>query len=179
VIALRVVLSTVAAAVLSAAVAPACTTGRASQPSPPSTAPTVRASSVDPQGAVKAQVITAYDTFWRTVEHAALTANWRDPALTRVAVDPELRAISQKLYAWNRDGRVARGHIDLRPTVVSIDGRAAVLNDCQDSSGWVVQSRDGRYKERTKPHRDFAKVSLVLRGVVWKVASVHFEQRAC
>ena len=124
--------------------------------------------------------LTAYRDYWATVETAALTANWRDPKLAEVATGPALQAVRQRLYGWARAHRIARGHVDLRPVLVSSSPRVIRLTDCIDSTGWQLLTRDGPVPAARPAHRDYADVTLTARDGQWKVAGLNFAQdRSC
>lgn len=141
-------------------------------PEPRLTAPLVSVSSSAP--------VEAYRSYWQTVQRAALTANWRDPQLTLVASGPALHAVTQALYGWSRAHQRARGHVELRPTLVSASPTTARLTDCQDSSGWVLYAPGRHVSPAPTSGRDFAAVTLTFTAGRWKVTDLRFDRtRTC
>lgn len=134
----------------------------------PSTPPTLDATSP------AAPAVLAYQDYWRTVENAARTANWRDPALQQVATGPALQAVRERLYTWHLAHRTAQGNVDTRPVVTSSAPRVVHLLDCIDSSHWMLTGPAGPLPTRTRTGRDRADVTVTFTGGRWRVAGLTF-----
>jgi hypothetical protein len=118
-------------------------------PSPSFSAPsTPPASPVDEQAALLDQ----YREFWASLTPISLLPEHeREPALAELAVDPALKSLLAGMRANDDAGEVFYGaHVpNPEPVPISPDGRTALVDDCQDSTGTGLASRStGKPKTR-------------------------------
>jgi hypothetical protein len=90
-------------------------------------------------------VLAGYLAYWDAVVHAHRTTNPADPELAQHAAGAELTKV-RGVVARNRQQRISiRGEVSHQPTLVSVTGAAAVVEDCYDVSGWdPVDVRTGK-----------------------------------
>jgi len=116
-------------------------THAAAQP-PPDPRPPL-SSSADVAGQ---QAISAYLGMWRNFADAAVTSDWRSPALAQNATGDALSRLSRGLYADHYNGLVSRGRPVNTPEVSSVDPTdsptTVVITDCGDSTAWTKYRAD-------------------------------------
>ncbi len=100
--------------------------------------PTVTSTADDP-------VLAGYLAYWDAVIHAHRAANPADPALRKHAAGAELTKV-RNAVARNRQQQISvRGTVTHKPTVASVSGANAVVDDCYDVSAWnPVDVRNGQ-----------------------------------
>lgn len=83
---------------------------------------------------------------WRDFADAAVTSDWRSPALARNATGAALSTLSRGLYADHYNGLVSRGRPVSNPQVSSVDPvvspTTVVIADCGDSTTWKKYRAD-------------------------------------
>jgi hypothetical protein len=129
----------------------------------------------------EAKVLAAYRGFWSALERAAATNAQEDLAKIRqFATGDQLRASASLLISNIREGVVARGHVQLNPTVTSVDEKRATIRDCQDSSTWRKHdAKTGKQVGRYVPRNDLVIVTVVREAGRWKVSHTRGREGAC
>jgi hypothetical protein len=149
-------------------------------PSPSlSVRPSPSASPVDEQAALLAQ----YRKFWESLTPISLLPEpERQPALAELAVDPALKSLLAGMRANDDAGEVFYGaHVpNPEPVPISPDGKTALVDDCQDSTGTGLASRSTREpKTRGVPNNHVNVTMKKSSDGVWKVAFVAYTKTPC
>lgn len=133
-----------------------------------------------PAGRRKAAVLAAYRAGWSAYEGALADANAGDPALAATMVDPLLQRVKANLYAYQRQGIVGRGPVDLYPKVVTVTSSTASVVDCTFSSSELVYKSTGQpVPPVTPPEHDGVRATLVLTAGTWKVSQQSVTEGKC
>lgn len=133
-----------------------------------------------PAGGRKAAVLAAYRAGWSAYEGALADANAADPALAATMVDPLLQRVKANLYAYQRQGIVGRGPVDLYPKVVTVSSSTATVVDCTFSSSELVYKSTGKpVPPVTPPEHDGVRATLVLTAGTWKVSQQSVTEGKC
>jgi hypothetical protein len=121
------------------------------------------------------QVIHAYNQFWAALSRASrlATDNARLSVLVPVATDPELTSLIIGLHRQHALHRVLFGVPVARVGTVNVRNGKAELTDCQDASRSGIETTSGK-KLVVGAGRNPVSVTLLLRGSVWKVATVAY-----
>lgn len=131
-------------------------------------------------GGRKAAVLAAYRAGWSAYEGALADANAADPALAATMVDPLLQRVKANLYAYQRQGIVGRGPVDLYPKVVTVSSSTATVVDCTFSSSELVYKSTGKpVPPVTPPEHDGVRATLVLTAGTWKVSQQSVTEGKC
>jgi hypothetical protein len=151
------------------------------QPTPTASSPSpIPSPTPSPTSTDQSTPVAAYRAYYAAVIEAGRTANWRSPALPATATGEALRTIVERLRRLATNGQTLRGTVRLNPTAEPVTGDTATVEDCQDSSGWLVYNRDGRPAGTGVPRNDRVVATLVRVGNVWKVSDFPtFDQRGC
>ena len=137
------------------------------------TAPAGAPTTVDPQAAIKAEVIAAYRAGWE--EHLAVG---RDPNAT--ADDDRLRAhhtgdnlatLQLAMVKFKSADKVYVGEVKLNPTVVELGPDTATIQDCVDDATGAADATTGEIVEPPRRVIKTATVKMKLVGGVWKQAN--------
>ena len=127
-----------------------------------------------------AAVLAAYRAGWSAYEGALADANAGDPALAATMVDPLLQRVKANLYAYQRQGIVGRGPVDLYPKVVTVSSSTATVVDCTFSSSELVYKSTGQpVPPVTPPEHDGVSATLVLTAGTWKVSQQSVTEGKC
>ncbi len=127
-----------------------------------------------------AAVLAAYRAGWSAYEGALAAANAADPALVATMVDPLLQRVKANLYAYQRQGIVGRGPVDLNPKVVTVSPSTATVVDCTFSSSELVYTSTGQpVPPVTPPEHDGVRATLVLTAGTWKVSQQSVTEGKC
>jgi hypothetical protein len=133
-----------------------------------------------PAGGRKAAVLAAYRAGWSAYEAALAAANAADPALAATMADPLLQRVKANLYAYQRQGIVGRGPVDLYPKVVTVSSSTATVVDCTFSSSELVYKSTGKaVPPVTPPEHDGVRATLVLTAGTWKVSQQSVTEGKC
>ena len=125
-------------------------------------------------------VLAAYRAGWSAYEGALADANAADPALAATMVDPLLQRVKANLYAYQRQGIVGRGPVDLYPKVVTLASSTATVVDCTFSSSELVYKSTGKpVPPVTPPEHDGVRATLVLTAGTWKVSQQSVTEGKC
>ncbi|UJW32633.1 hypothetical protein L3Q67_02245 [Saccharothrix sp. AJ9571] len=108
-------------------------------PPPSSTTPP---SSSKGSAAPEQQAIAAYLGMWNDMAVAGETSNWQDPRLGRNATSIALTNITRGLYTNQTKGLVSKGRPVNAPRVLTAESGKFVLEDCGDSSNWLLYRAD-------------------------------------
>ena len=145
------------------------------------TAPATAPTSVDPQAAIKAQVIMAYRAAWD--EFLAVA---RDGKAT--ADDDRLRAhhtgdslATRQLALVKRKSRdeIYVGDVRLNPEVIELGPDIATIRDCVDDATGTVDVNTGEVVEPATRVVETAIVKMKLVNGVWKQANYRDEKVPC
>ena len=152
----------------------------AATPAPSLSAPsTPAASPVDEQAALLAQ----YRKFWESLTPISLLPEpERRAALAQLAVDPALKSLLAGMRANDDAGEVFYGaHVpNPEPVPISPDGKTALVDDCQDSTGTGLASRSTMEpKTRGVPNNHVNVTMKKSSDGVWKVAFVAYTKTPC
>lgn len=171
--------------VLALPVLPGCTSGGRSEDATAAatttaaTATTVTAPTTTTAGPQSA-VLTAYRAFWADVVAAGKTADWRSPRLAAHATGQALAEVRATYRALSARGLVARGTVDLRPTVLSVNGAKATLYDCNSTAAFLAyDAKTGALRDRSSGQRNGKTVTLTRQDGTWKVAKATTEAGRC
>ncbi len=127
-----------------------------------------------------AAVLAAYRAGWSAYQGALADANAADPALAATMVDPLLQRVKANLYAYQRQGIVGRGPVDLYPHVVTVTSSTATVVDCTFSSSELVYKSTGQpVPPVTPPEHDGVRATLVLTAGTWKVSQQSVTEGKC
>jgi hypothetical protein len=142
-----------------------------SVPAPPTT---------DARSTAEAAVLAAYRAYWDDVVAVGATADWQSPRLAEHATGQALAEARATFHTLKAQGQVARGTVDLRPTVLSVNGRSATLYDCNSTSNFLAyDAKTGALRDKSSGRRNGKTVTLTLQGTTWKVANVVTEVGRC
>ena len=131
-------------------------------------------------GRSEAAVLAAYRAGWSAYEAALAAANAADPALAATMADPLLQRVKANLYAYQRQGIVGRGPVDLYPKVVTVSSSTATVVDCTFSSSELVYKSTGQpVPPVTPPEHDGVRATLVLTAGTWKVSQQSVTEGKC
>ena len=184
----------VCSAVLLASVA-ACgsQSGPAALPSVPGTASTATAmstaspstSGTSPQAAAAVQqALAAYRAAfadWVAVTSVASKADYQNPRLDDHMTGQALSQASSTIYVnTNVDQTVSKGAPVLHPTVGELipanDPTQVVVNDCVDTSSWLLWTSDGKHLYNNTPGGRRKTQSLVVYADgSWKVSQMYMQ----
>lgn len=142
-----------------------------------STSPSASESAED---AARRRALAAYRGMWADMAAAGESADHRSPLLARHATGAALTQIVQGLYVQAQKGQVSRGQPVLHPTADEVDLSATpakvVVQDCADSSNWLLYTRDGKKVDDAPGGRRRISADVRGTGEVWRV--VDFRVRA-
>ena len=129
-------------------------------PSPEATAPTTTAAT-DP--------VAAYRAYWDAFLQASNPVDPQNPLLIEHTTGRALATLQEAFRDLIVKGQVIRGDLDLAPRLISVEGDAAVVNDCYgDGTGFYDITTGARLDAATgKRHKVTAKL-LRIEGV-WTV----------
>jgi hypothetical protein len=134
----------------------------------------------DARSAAEAAVLAAYRAYWNDVVAIGATADWQSPRLAEHATGQALAEARATFHTLKAQGQVARGTVDLRPTVLSVNGRSATLYDCNSTSRFLAyDAKTGALRDKSSGRRNGKTVTLTLQGTAWKVANVVTEVGRC
>ena len=145
------------------------------------TAPAAAPTTIDPQAAIKAEVIAAYRAGWDA--HLAVG---RDPKAT--ADDDRLRAhltgdtlavLQLHLVKIKSADEVYTGDVKLNPKVLELDGTTATIEDCVDDATGTVHTVTGRVVQPATRVVKLASVTMKLVGGVWKISNYKSVEAPC
>ena len=141
---------------------------------------TVSTSTSSSRSGGAAAVLAAYRAGWSAYQGALADANAADPALAATMVDPLLQRVKANLYAYQRQGIVGRGPVDLYPKVVTVSSSTATVVDCTFSSSELVYKSTGQpVPPVTPPEHDGVRATLVLTAGTWKVSQQSVTEGKC
>lgn len=144
-------------------------------------APVTVATTVDPQAAIKAEVIAGYRAGWDA--HLAVG---RDPTAT--ADDDRLRAhltgdtlavLQLHLVKIKSAEEVYIGEVRLNPKVLELDGTTATIEDCVDDATGTVDAATGKVVQAPNRVVKLATVTMKLVGGVWKISNYKSVEASC
>lgn len=101
------------------------------------TTPSSSTQTLDPQAAVKADVLAAYRGFSAAVSRAERHPNRSPSALKRYAIDKALANARATVALYRQQGIVVRGRPRHDPEVIALSGSSgtATIRDCVDLTG--------------------------------------------
>jgi hypothetical protein len=138
---------------------------------------------VDPEAAIKAEIITAYRQSWDAFIAVGSDPNGRadDPRLSERKKGTALAASQLVIRKWRADGHVLESsRLELNPTVVELGPDTAVVEDCLiDVSGLVDQDSGEVIEAPGPPELAMATVNYELVNGVWMQNSFTDEGRPC
>jgi len=104
-----------------------------------------------------------------------IEASARYDALKKLATDPELTRVLGGLAASTQAGEIGYGDTVVRPQITALNGSAAELSDCQDTSAHGRMKASTGQKLTVGRKNDLAKVTMK-RGDdgFWRVATVDY-----
>jgi hypothetical protein len=174
---------------LAVAVLAGCSSGAGAAGSPTTSDPASRSATstspsapptTDARSAAEAAVLAAYKAYWDDVIAVGATADWQSPRLAEHATGQALAEARATFHTLKAQGEVARGTVDLRPTVLSVNGRSATLYDCNSTSRFLAyDARTGALRDKSSGRRNGKTVTLTLQGSTWRVANVVTEVGRC
>ena len=136
---------------------------------------------VDPQAAMKEEVIAGYRAGWDA--HLAVG---RDPKAT--ADDDRLRAhltgdtlavLQLHLVKIKSAEEVYIGEVRLNPKVLALDGTTATIEDCVDDATGTVDAATGKVVQAPNRVVKLATVTMKLVGGVWKISNYKSVEASC
>jgi hypothetical protein len=137
------------------------------------------ASPVDEQAALLAQ----YRKFWQSLTPISrMPEAERQAALVELAVDPALKSLLAGMRANDEAGEVFYGaHVPRpEPVPISPDGKTALVDDCQDSTGTGLASRSTMKIKTRGVRNNHVNVTMKKSAEgVWKVAFVAYTKSPC
>lgn len=175
----RTGLRLVTLAVVAASVVTACNSDGGSDGDAAPTTLASRESSTTTRGNDEAEVLAAYREFWEVFREASDPMNPQHPRLDDVATGEERRQLGGAFLAHKSAGEVFRGSIELRPEVVSLSAREAVVRDCYLDEIAIHDAETGEVKEPGDDFRTQVRVTLVFEDDRWKVAAIKHEGDEC
>lgn len=175
------------ALLLAVVVLAGCSSGAGASTSPSTSGPSPRGSTTatapsttDPKAGAEAAVLAAYRAYWDDVVAVGATADWQSPRLAEHASGQALAEARATFHTLKVQGKVAKGTVDLRPTVLSVKGRSATLYDCNSTSRFLAyDAKTGALRDHSSGQRNGKTVTLTLQGSGWKVANVVTQVGTC
>jgi len=146
-----------------------------------STAAPSAATTIDPQAAVKADIIAGYRATWDA--HLAVgrdrKATADDERLRATRTGDSLAAIQRSLRSFKDRNEVLTGEVKLHPVVVEIKGDTATIRDCLDDATGSANADTGRVAE--PPTRIVTTITSTMKLVdgVWKQSNYRDEKVPC
>ncbi len=141
-----------------------------------STSPTPTSTTADAEAAV----LAAYRAYWDDVIAVGKTSDWRSSRLADHAAGEALAQARATFRTLKARGLVARGTVDLRPTVLSVKASRATLYDCNSTSNFLAyDAKTGALRDKSSGRRNGKTVTLVLERGTWKVVKVVTEVGRC
>jgi hypothetical protein len=138
-------------------------------PAPASSGPGPRAVGVD-------AAVAAYRAMWQDLEAAGLTADPDSPRLGDHATGAALRLLKYGLSKDRQDGVIAKGAVILSPLVESAAPAnmptRVTIEDCTDSSHWLVYKPDGTLKNDVPGGHHDTKATVQRFGSEWSVVDL-------
>jgi len=126
-----------------------------------------------------AAIVAAWRHYWDVYVAVASQMKLPDSRLAEVATGDELRQLGSGFLAFESEGEVFRGTIELDSKVVSIDGNTAVLRSCYLSHILGYDAKTNQPKGPEDSSRRLVTVTFSMSDGVWKVAAIRHEGDGC
>ena len=118
------------------------------------------------------EVIDGYGAYWDAFVAASDPPDPDSPVLAEHATGEELDKAQTLLAAQLQFGEVARGTVEVNPTVVEITGDEATIADCWTPRMRLFDAKSGDLKSAPPVSGHQLSVELKLDGDVWKVSLI-------
>jgi hypothetical protein len=151
---------------------------------PLTSSPTVAATSSQASTAI-AQALTSYRAAfadWAAVTAVANKADYQNPRLADHMSGQALETVTQSVYVnTNVDQAITKGAPVLHPSVGEVvpanDPTQVVVNDCVDTSNWLLWTSDGSRLYNNVPggHRKTQSLVVYANGA-WKVSQLYMQK---
>lgn len=138
--------------------------------------PVLASPSADPRLGGSAAALAAYRAMWEDLEDAGLTADPNSPRLGDHATGAALRLLKYGLSKDRRDHVVTKGSVVLSPEVESAAPTQVMVEDCTDSSHWLVYKSDGTLKDAVPGGHHDTRAVVRRFGHDWKVVALTMDQ---
>lgn len=129
--------------------------------------------SVSAEDAARREAVAAYRGMWADMAAAGESADHKSPLLARHATGAALTQIVQSLYTQAQKGQVSRGQPVLHPRAGEVDlsttPAKVLVEDCADSSGWLLYTRDGKKVNDAPGGRRSISADVRGTGTTWRV----------
>ncbi|HEV2637208.1 MAG TPA: hypothetical protein VGX23_18790 [Actinocrinis sp.] len=117
---------------------------------------------------------------WVSVASVASKSDYQSPVLAEHMSGQALSSVTGQVFIdTSTDGAVSRGAPVLHPTVgelVPADSPAqVVVNDCVDTSSWLLYTPDGRPYDDIPGGHDKTQALMVLADGVWKLDQLYMQ----
>ncbi|MDI5974036.1 hypothetical protein POF50_032625 [Streptomyces sp. SL13] len=113
--------------------------------------------------------LVTYRAMWSDLEEAGVTADADSPVLGDHATGAALRLLKYGLSKDRRDHVVVKGTVILAPRVVSENSIRVAVEDCTDSSHWLVYKSDGTLEDAVPGGHHDTEATMRRFGRDWKV----------
>ena len=144
-------------------------------------APAAAPATVDPLGATKAQVISAYRAAWDEFLAVARDKNATadDDRLRAHHTGDSLATLQLALVKRKSGDEIYVGEVRLNPEVIELGPDTATIRDCVDDATGTVDANTGEVVEPATRVVETAVVKMKLVNGVWKMANYRDEKVPC
>ncbi|MFZ3555844.1 hypothetical protein [Streptomyces sp. BH055] len=119
------------------------------------------------------QALTAYRSMWSDYTKAAATSDAKSSALDDHAKGGALKLMKYGLEQAKKDKVVTKGAPRLSPRAISATRDRVVIQDCVDTTNWLVYKVNGALKNDVPGSHRAADATVRRAGGVWKVSDFH------
>lgn len=138
---------------------------------PTTVAPATTAAPTTTTVDAEAAVLKAYRASWADIVAVGKTADWQSPRLAAHTTGPALQKLRTHFRNLKRFGLIDLGTVKLNPKVVTLRERTATVEDCVDTSRFLLHDAKTRQpREKPDPQPDAGVATLTLTADGWKVS---------
>lgn len=136
------------------------------------TATTETRRSQNPRAELEQVVLEAYRKATDAFNDATEVADPDLPSLAATTTGEALTEARRFIAGLRANGLVARGTLEVQPTVLSVGGNTAVVRAVGCDRGFKYDARTGELRDSPRVVRFEEEATLALEGGTWKVAKI-------
>ncbi|MGH8774274.1 MAG: hypothetical protein ACRDWI_03585 [Jiangellaceae bacterium] len=141
--------------------------------------PALEVATEAPADAPDSAVFEAYVTYWETDMRALGDPGADHAALLELVADPQQERVATTLTGLQERGHRTVGVFRIAPSVVTVAGPTATIQDCLDARDAYNVDGDGVEVAGSRGDRVMVEVQLAAAAGDWLVADVRRVERAC